>query len=157
MTRVHEFIDTLLLFGRPDPGTSERAIFAEAYRQELFATAMTLHNVGVIALGDAHSNPPERCDLCGSFWNDDAFFIDGQTSRISTIKRINPVSGTETYEEANTWADMCVDCYLREGRGLGWGIGQLYRRVLRSEDEAAWHLIAGGDPFGHSSPTEPRP
>ena len=155
---MREFIGALSRFTLPDIGTEDRSKFANTYRGELFCTAMLLNNIGVIALGDPHPSPPKACDLCGTPWGDDAFFIDGQTTRTGPMTVHYTVIGNEQVHEherkSKMWADMCIDCYLREGRGLGWGIGQLYRRV-ETDDGTNWHLIAGGNHFRQSSPTEP--
>lgn len=52
-------------------------------------------------------NLPAQCDVCGDAITRE--FVDGAT-------------------RAGPWACMCTRCYCRIGRGLGTGLGQLYKR-----------------------------
>jgi hypothetical protein len=70
------------------------------------------------------ANPSERCDLCSVRLADDEYFIDGA------------VKG------AGTWANMCPQCHLERGEGIGWGFGQLFMR----QEDGSWLMVAGFRP-----------
>ena len=67
---------------------------------------------------------PENCNLCLVPLAEETFISDGR------------VDGQAA------WANMCADCTVYHGAGIGWGIGQLYRR----EPDARLLLVAGGSP-----------
>lgn len=69
------------------------------------------------------SPPPENCDLCDGSLAEEKFMIDG---------------GIKGH---GAWACMCPDCFDEVGRGIGWGVGQLY---LKQPD--GWLLVAGFSP-----------
>ena len=154
MKELHDFVDQLLAFQTPDHGSDAKRTFLAEHSNALFVVAMTLHNVGVIGGGEEHPDPPNSCDLCSKAFGDDAFFVDGQTGRMQSVQYTDPATGLMASAAHGSWADMCVDCYGREGRGIGWGIGQLYRKVLDDSGSPRWLLIAGGDPFGQRGATE---
>lgn len=64
---------------------------------------------------------PVRCDFCRCRFSERTLYVDGRLRR-------HPA-----------WASMCADCAQREGAGIGWGIGQLYRR----RPDGKWLLVAG--------------
>lgn len=64
-------------------------------------------------------NPPERCDVC------EDRFTDG-----------NMVDGKTTH---GPWGNMCTDCFMKIGVGIGTGKGQQYVR----EDDGRWRKVAG--------------
>ena len=37
------------------------------------------------------------------------------------------------------WACMCMNCFGRNAQGLGWGVGQLYKK----EGKLGWLQVAG--------------
>lgn len=74
------------------------------------------------------SPPPEHCDLCRRSLHEETYMIDGG---------VKDVSG---------WACMCSKCFQTKGRGIGWGIGQLYLR-----DNQGWLEVGG---FGPQSSEE---
>jgi hypothetical protein len=66
---------------------------------------------------------PEECNLCSGPLSEEKYMIDGKLRSHSA------------------WACMCGDCFGFEGAGIGWGVGQLYRR-----EKDAWLLVAGFPP-----------
>jgi len=70
-----------------------------------------------------YSDPPEACDICSIPLYKETFISDGRL------------------KEHAAWANMCADCTVYYGNGIGWGIGQLYRR----ESDGRW-LLVGGSP-----------
>jgi Endonuclease NucS len=71
-----------------------------------------------------HIDAPESCDICGVSLADEVFFSDGR------IKGVGH------------WANMCADCTVYHGAGIGWGSGQLYKNNGSNE----WLLVAGASP-----------
>jgi hypothetical protein len=69
-------------------------------------------------------DPPDACDLCSIPLSGEKFMTDGQI------------------KNARGWANMCADCSVYHGSGIGWGVGQLYRQ----EDDGSWLLVGGCDP-----------
>lgn len=65
----------------------------------------------------------EKCDLCKCTLSDEKFMIDG---------------GIKGH---GAWANMCADCFNETGRGIGWGMGQLYLKQPKG-----WLLVAGFPP-----------
>lgn len=53
-------------------------------------------------------NPPEECDLCRCELAKQKYMVDGRLKNYFT------------------WANMCADCAVYRGEGIGWGTGQLY-------------------------------
>ncbi|RLJ59111.1 hypothetical protein BCF46_1255 [Litoreibacter meonggei] len=141
MNELHDFVDGLMTFQRPDHGSPQKSAFMLEHRVGLFITLLNLHNVGAISLGAEHPDPPESCDLCSKLLSGQPVFIDGQTQRDGNT-------------QFSPWANMCSDCFMQEGRGIGWGVGQLYRGVI-TDGQEGWFLLGGGDPDGVSTPTEP--
>lgn len=79
-----------------------------------------------ISLGKYYDSPPTECDVC-------------------TI----PLCGERYISDARlrghgAWGTMCADCTVYHGGGIGWGVGQLYRK----ENDGRWLMVAGGDPRG---------
>jgi hypothetical protein len=72
-----------------------------------------------------YQNAPDRCDLCEISFEGEKYLIDGK------IKK------------HRMWACLCVDCFNEEGSGIGWGVGQLYRKT--SED--SWLQVSGFRPY----------
>lgn len=71
-----------------------------------------------------YSDPPEACDICTNPLSKDSFMSDGR------------IRGK------TAWANMCADCTLYYGEGIGWGVGQLYQK----EVDGRWRLVGGGAP-----------
>jgi hypothetical protein len=118
------FISELQLAGLIKRSAGRLAAFRRKYHIELALVCLYLRELGVIVPGEGqHSSPPSECDLCGSLTSAHGFFVDGATAE-------------------GAWANMCARCYVREGTGIGWGVGQLYQASL----DGRWRLIAGGDP-----------
>ena len=139
MSRPHDLFHALLeLTARPncvdDPA---RYALASEYRSELLVLMVGLAAAGLGVVGGPHPGPPCDCDLCGcNLSKTTPAFVDG---------KIGPKG----------WANMCAQCFVRDGRGIGWGIGQLYAQVQGRDGTYRWHLIGGGDPSGELEPTEP--
>lgn len=94
--------------------------FAHEHRHALAVRLLAMNVAGFGVSGATHPNPPATCDLCvRDIASTSPFLVDGQTSRSQPVKRVNPVTGAEEKEEVYSWGDMCMDCYLREGRGVG--------------------------------------
>lgn len=74
-----------------------------------------------VAKGKYHPDAPEDCDICSIPLAREAFFSDGRLHG-------NPA-----------WANMCADCSVYHGEGIGWGTGQLYRK----ESDGRWLTVAG--------------
>ena len=68
--------------------------------------------------------PPIECDLCKCAFNEEKYLIDGRLKGV------------------RAWAFMCADCFAEQGSGIGWGVGQLYRR----ERDSSWLLVSGFNP-----------
>jgi hypothetical protein len=77
-----------------------------------------------VSRGRYYGEFPESCDLCLVPLADETFISDGR------------VDGKAV------WANMCADCTVYHGAGIGWGIGQLYRR----QPDARLLMVAGGPP-----------
>lgn len=67
--------------------------------------------------------PPEYCDLCRRSMIGEKYMIDGAVKGLGG------------------WACMCADCFLKRGRKIAWGHGQLYLR-----DDNGWLEVAGFPP-----------
>lgn len=74
-----------------------------------------------VAKSKYHTDAPEDCDICSIPLSRETFFSDGRL-------RGNPA-----------WANMCADCSVYYGEGIGWGTGQLYRK----ENDGRWLMVAG--------------
>jgi hypothetical protein len=76
-----------------------------------------------VAKGKYHPDIPEYCDICSIPLAGESFFSDGRL------------------QGSLAWANMCADCTVYHGAGIGWGTGQLYRK----ERDGRW-LMVGGSP-----------
>jgi hypothetical protein len=74
-----------------------------------------------ITESNIYAGAPEHCDLCSDNFIDDGFMVDGA---------IRGQAG---------WACMCMNCFGQHGQGLGWGVGQLYKK----EGKLGWLQVAG--------------
>lgn len=98
-------------------------------KAEVLILIIRLHEAGLIApSAGQYDGPSENCDLCGADLNEIGWFIDGR------------IKGSPA------WACMCPDCFIENGKGLRWGSGQLYRKMMDDEGEVVWALIAGSEP-----------
>lgn len=52
-------------------------------------------------------------------------------------------------KDSLAWANMCADCSVYHGDGIGWGTGQLYRQ----EKDGRW-LVVGGSSDIENDKTE---
>jgi Reverse transcriptase (RNA-dependent DNA polymerase). len=64
-------------------------------------------------------NPPEHCGVCLTGLSNQKYFVDGKT-------KVGP------------FACMCESCFKEHGEGVGYGMGQLYKRNSKE-----WVLVAG--------------
>lgn len=71
-------------------------------------------------LKEYYVNPPEECDLCKCELKREKYMVDGKV------------------KNGSIWANMCQDCAVYFGEGIGWGRGQLY---LNQGDK--WLLVGG--------------
>lgn len=74
-----------------------------------------------VAKGKYHPDTPEDCDICSIPLAGESFFLDGRLQGHSA------------------WANMCADCSVYHGEGIGWGTGQLFRK----ERDGRWLMVAG--------------
>jgi hypothetical protein len=63
----------------------------------------------------------EVCDFCKCELDKRALYVDGKVR-----------SGIQ-------WANMCANCFEKNGVGIGWGLGQIYARQPNGD----WWLVAG--------------
>lgn len=74
--------------------------------------------------GLSYANPSATCGNCGDELSERQVFIDGRL-RSSLM-----------------WSCLCAECFLEEAEGIGWGVGQLYRR----QPDGEWLLVGGFPP-----------
>lgn len=101
---------------------SRRGAALAPYRAELALLMIGLHKAQVVGSVDRPPDPAELCDSCGVMLLDNGLYIDGSVQNAGGM-----------------WANMCMTCFLAQGKGIGWGIGQLY-----VHDGVGWQCIAGG-------------
>jgi hypothetical protein len=73
----------------------------------------------------------DHCDICGGSLDGRALFVDG------------------ALKGQIGWANMCAQCFLSKGTGVGWGSGQLYARQPNGD----WRMVAGFNPAEGSEET----
>ena len=103
--------------------------FRFRFRSEIAKVCHWLDELKIVG-GQLHISyaAPSHCDLCGSDLLESGLFVDGQI-------------------RGGKWANTCIDCFDQHGLGLGWGVGQLYKRKSSSADgDPLWICIAGGNP-----------
>jgi hypothetical protein len=66
-------------------------------------------------------NAQDECDGCGAALREDEYFVDG------------------ALKNQPGWACLCPRCFDQHGKGIGWGVGQLYR----NEGKDSWLLVGG--------------
>jgi hypothetical protein len=120
-----EFTKHLQASGLIKRNPDSRYAFAAKFHKELVFVSLYLNDLAV-AGGELvqHPDPPELCDFCRSEIEEVGFFVDGTT-------------------KSGAWANMCPHCYVDHGAGIGWGVGQLYRKRANF---GPWLCIAGGNP-----------
>jgi hypothetical protein len=74
-----------------------------------------------LAKGDSYIGSPGACGCCAKDLAQGALFVDGNRKGDSG------------------WANMCAECFLKEGLGIGWGVGQLYQK----QAGGTWLLVGG--------------
>ncbi|MFT8464246.1 endonuclease NucS domain-containing protein [Acetobacter persici] len=74
-----------------------------------------------VAKGNYHPAVPDDCDICSIPLAQESFFSDGRL------------------KDSLAWANMCADCSVYHGAGIGWGTGQLYRQ----EKDGRWLMVGG--------------
>jgi len=74
--------------------------------------------------GKEYISPPIDCDICTMPLSEELFISDGRL------------------RENTVWATMCADCTVYHGAGIGWDMGQLYRK----SPAGTWILVAGSNP-----------
>ncbi len=74
-----------------------------------------------VAKGKYYINAPESCDICSIPLDGETFISDG------------------CLQGDLVWANMCADCCIYHGSGIGWGVGQLYRK----ESDGRWLMVGG--------------
>ena len=105
-----------------------RRAFLERHRAELVLFSFWMNELGIIGGQQTVAlTPPKNCEQCGTALAENGLFIDGEA-------------------RTGAWSYMCMPCYTEIGRGIGWGVGQLYRLQQTAGDEPIWVCIAGGDP-----------
>lgn len=113
---------TPLVLGIPAPKAES------IYTNHLFNVNQSLNMEKFIDMETAkkrniYDSGPECCDLCHKIFKNEKYLIDCQIKNIST------------------WAYMCEECFSSEGKGIGWGTGQLY---MNTKD--GWLLVGGFPP-----------
>ena len=83
----------------------------------------TLLDAATMQKGKKYSAPPAECDICFIPLHGESFISDGRV------------------RDNVAWANMCADCTVYHGAGIGWGVGQLYRK----EADGQWLMVAGSD------------
>lgn len=111
------------LMNKGNLANDKRLRMLETYRREIATLMIGLRRAEVVGQNDRPLTAAETCDLCEAIVEEVGFYVDGR------------IAGS------NSWANMCLPCFLKEGKGIGWGVGQLYGR-----DEVDWQCIAGGPP-----------
>jgi hypothetical protein len=119
-----QFVEQLQKSGFIARNPDARAAFNQKFHKELAFVSLYLNDLKVTG-GEltAHPDPPENCDHCARQISKFGFFVDGNTT-------------------SGLWSNMCPSCYAEHGIGIGWGVGQLYRK----RNSVQWVCIAGGNP-----------
>ena len=71
-----------------------------------------------------YDDAPDQCDVCNIPLLSETYVVDGKLA------------------DSPAWANMCADCAVYYGAGIGWGIGQLYRK----QSDGRLLLVSGGGP-----------
>lgn len=70
-----------------------------------------------------YNSAPKCCDLCSKLFENEKYLIDCQM------------------KQKSSWAYMCEDCFSFNGKGIDWGMGQLYMNT-----KEGWLLVGGFSP-----------
>lgn len=101
-----------------------RREFVHVYREDILGLLGQLQRLSLAGGATRlHPAPPHSCDICDGAISGSSFFVDGRRGD-------------------GAWANQCAGCFLEDGGGIGWGIGQLYWAT----DAGGWRLIAGQNP-----------
>ena len=101
---------------------THRESMLRPFKKELTALLIGLRHAQITGRNERPFDIPESCDLCGCTLGE-APYVDGGVHR------------------AGMAATMCLPCFSEHGKGIGWGLGQLY-----AHDGAGWQCIGGGNP-----------
>lgn len=101
-----------------------RGKMLDTFKYEIATLMIGLRRAQVVGTNDRPCDVAEKCDLCRIPVEQSGLYVDGSVKHFGGM-----------------WANMCFPCFLERGRGLGWGVGQLYRH-----DGIGWQCIAGGMP-----------
>jgi hypothetical protein len=86
-----------------------------------------LDHISDVALGGSVGSyfhgASATCDICKCILLDEKYMIDGALSH------------------HDGWACMCPECFETEGKGVAWGVGQLYLN-----EDGRWLLVGGFPP-----------
>ena len=111
-----------------DPGAMDdyetRKTTLGKYRNEISTLLVTLRGAKIIGRNGVPTDPATSCDLCRRELEPDGVYVDGMIN-----------------DGSMRWSNMCAHCFIPNGAGIGWGVGQLY-----AHDGREWHCIGGGDP-----------
>ena len=103
---------------------STRREILHRFKAEIAMLLIGLSAGLVTGRNEIPTDAAEKCYLCGLKLEETTLYIDGAVGGMGA-----------------PWANMCVTCFLEQGGGIGWGVGQLY-----SHDGTNWHCIGGGNP-----------
>jgi hypothetical protein len=111
-----------------DPGEDTTTAGAKLPEQKLTAAEQRLAESADEAegrrQGQTYVNPSENCDLCDCSFAERTFFVDAR------------LRGQIAF------GCLCAECFFQEAEGIGWGMGQLYKR----QPNGAWLMVAGFRP-----------
>jgi hypothetical protein len=111
--------------GTSDEHAAER--FKRGFARSAAPLCDALFRVGIIAPTQTYAGVPDECDFCHRPIADSPWFVDGEGP-------------------GGAWGNYCHKCFLASGRGLGWGIGQLFSRVTYG-GEVQFVCVAGDRPI----------
>ena len=121
-SRLEEFVRRVV-YPRAFSSEDRRRGLIKSFRKEIVLVLLGLRSGKIIGQNTEPLEVPDQCDFCATPIAPSGVYVDGMTN------------------QDGRWAYMCVDCFTREGEGIGWGIGQLY-----AHDGEKWQCIGGGDP-----------
>ena len=110
-------------------------IMSDPFNDCLYTETMKdLKNTVHTALSeDAYFNPPKDCNICKAPITDT--FYDAA------------IRGT-----GGAWANVCPDCFIKRGMGLGMGLGQKY---TKKEDGQFWKEVQRKNPVTENNELQP--
>src|SRR5690606_10891945 len=100
----------------------------EKFKSELVLLSFWMNELRIAGGEPTRSvSAPEHCDSCGGLLVANGLHVDGQV-------------------KDGRWSYMCLTCFGKDGAGLGWGVGQLYRMFGKDTNGMPiWRCIAGGN------------